>query len=140
MNKNRFKPHVSNLPAVMCVGFKRIAGLIDAGCGWLSAATITFSPRAPHALIFVFFLLLAARQAERQLRGSRTPHCSVHLGCLLLHGYKLSRLAIGSHSTELTVHWLNEEKNIAAIGGREVAGGCDWLGSVSPAPWRLGPV
>ncbi len=109
-----------------------------AGCGRLRAASITFSPRAPHALVFLFCLSVAARQAERQLRGSRTPHSSVHPGCSLLHGYSQFCPAIGSESAELPAHWLSDEKNTASIGRCEVAGCCDWSGSTAPAPWRLG--
>lgn len=102
----------------------------------LRAASITFSPRAPHALIFLFCLLVAAQQAEWQLHGSKTPHSSVH-GCSLLHGYRQFCLAIGSASAELTSHWLGKEENSALIGGLEVADCCDWSSSWAPAPWRL---
>lgn len=79
-----------------------------AGCGRLRAASITFSPRASHALIFLFCLLVAAWQAEWQLRGSKTPHSSVHSGCSLLHGYKQLCPAIRSESAELPAHWLSK--------------------------------
>lgn len=109
-----------------------------AGCGCLSAASITFSPRAPHALVFLFCLSVAARWAEWQLRGSRTPHSSVVPSCSLLHGYRQSRPAIGSESEELPAHWLSGEKNSTLVGWRPEAGHCDWSDSVVPAPWRLG--
>lgn len=111
---------------------------VGAGCGRLRSASITFSPRAPHALVFLFCLLVAARQAVWQLRGSRTPHSSVHSGCSLLHGYRQFCPAICWESAELPAHWLSEEKNTASIGCREVSGCCDWSGSTAPAPWRLG--
>lgn len=74
--------------------------------GLRAATTITFSPRVPHALVFLFCLSVAA---DWQLRGSRTPHTSVHPGCSLLHGYRLLHPAIGSQSAELPVHWLTKE-------------------------------
>lgn len=81
---------------------------------------------------------MAARQAEWQLRGSRTPHSSVHPGCSLLHGYSQLCPTIGSVSAELPAHWPNEEKNSASIGCSEVACCCNWSSSAAHAPWRLG--
>lgn len=79
-----------------------------AGCGQLRDVPITFSPRASHALIFLFCLLVAAQQVQQQLRGSRTPHSSVRSGCSLLHGYRQLCAAIRSVSAEPSMHWLSK--------------------------------
>lgn len=109
-----------------------------AGCGWLRAASITFSPRASHALIFLFCLLVAAQQPGLQLCGSKTPHSSMHSDCSLLHGYRQLCPAIRSESAELPVHWLSKQKNKASIGRCGIAGCCDWSILTAPAAWRLG--
>lgn len=109
-----------------------------AGCGPLRAASITFFPTcSPCSRIFVL-PLGGGRQAEWQLRGSRTPHSSVHSGCSLLHGYRHPCPAIRSESAELPAHWLRESKNTPSIGCGKVAARCDWSVSAAPAPWRLG--
>lgn len=109
------------------------------GAAGSEQASITFSPRASHALIFSFCLSMAAQQPGLQLRGGKTPHSSMHSDCSPLHGYRRLCPAIRSASAQLTVHWLSEEKNKASIGCCSVAVCCNWSSLTTTAAWRLGP-
>lgn len=68
------------------------AGVI--GCGRLRAASVTFSPRAPHALLFLLCLSVSASSAEWQQRGSRTPQSGL--------------LAVAWLQAAMPHHWLRD--------------------------------
>lgn len=76
-----------------------------AGCGQLSAASTTSSPRAPHALVFSSCLSGCMLGWAAAARGSTASRA----GCFPLHGYRQSCSAVGSHAAKPLVHWTAEK-------------------------------
>lgn len=65
-----------------------------------------------------------------------TPACIQATRCCMVTD--TFALLLAQSFSELTSHWLSEEKNSASIGCQEVKGCCDWSSSTAPSPWRLG--
>lgn len=105
-----------------------------AGRGRLRAASITFSPRAPHALIFSSCLSVAA--ARQHSSSSALQRASRLLAVAWLQAAPPHHWL--SESAAPPAHWPREEKNSASIGWEKVSGRRDWSSSAAPSPWRLG--